>query len=63
MMNVGLPEMLVIAVVALLVIGPKKLPEAGRSLGHMLREFKEAISDQTDKADGVGQHPHDRPPV
>ena len=61
MMNIGFPEMIVIAVVALLVIGPKKLPEAGRSLGHMLREFKEAISDQTNEADGVGKHPHDPP--
>jgi sec-independent protein translocase protein TatA len=42
-MPIGFPEMLVIAVVALLVLGPKRLPEAGRSLGSGLREFKAAI--------------------
>ena len=38
-------ELLVILVVALLVLGPKRLPEVGRSLGHGLREFKASLSD------------------
>jgi sec-independent protein translocase protein TatA len=42
-MPIGFPEMLVIAVIALLVLGPKRLPEAGRSLGSGLREFKAAV--------------------
>ncbi|MEM9273162.1 MAG: TatA/E family twin arginine-targeting protein translocase [Cyanobacteria bacterium P01_F01_bin.143] len=40
--GIGLPEMAVIAVIALLVFGPKKLPEIGRSLGKSLRSFQEA---------------------
>lgn len=40
--GIGLPEMMLILVVALLVFGPKKLPEIGRSLGKALRGFQEA---------------------
>ena len=43
--NVGFPEMIVIFVVALLVFGPKRLPELGRSLGRGLSEFRRASSD------------------
>jgi sec-independent protein translocase protein TatA len=40
--GIGLPEMALIMVLALLVFGPKKLPEIGRSLGKALRGFQEA---------------------
>ena len=40
--GIGLPEMVVIFVLALLIFGPKKLPEIGRSLGKTLRSFQEA---------------------
>ncbi len=40
--NIGVPELIVIFVVALLVFGPKKLPEIGKSLGKGLREFQRA---------------------
>ncbi|HIK43988.1 MAG TPA: TatA/E family twin arginine-targeting protein translocase [Leptolyngbyaceae cyanobacterium M65_K2018_010] len=40
--GVGLPEMVLILVLALLVFGPKKLPEIGRSLGKALKGFQEA---------------------
>jgi sec-independent protein translocase protein TatA len=40
--GIGLPEMAVIMVLALLVFGPKKLPEIGRSLGKAIRGFQEA---------------------
>lgn len=40
--GIGLPEMAVIMVLALLIFGPKKLPEIGRSLGKAIRGFQEA---------------------
>ena len=40
--GIGLPEMAVIMIVALLVFGPKKLPEIGRSLGKTIRSFQDA---------------------
>jgi sec-independent protein translocase protein TatA len=44
---IGLPELLVLAVVVLLIFGPKRLPEMGRSLGHGMREFKDSITGKT----------------
>ena len=43
--SLGAPEMLVIFVVALMVFGPSKLPEFGKSLGEAIRGFKKAIGD------------------
>ena len=43
--GVGLPEMAVIAVISLLVFGPKKLPELGRTLGRSLKGFQAASSE------------------
>jgi sec-independent protein translocase protein TatA len=40
--GIGLPEMALILIVALLIFGPKKLPEIGRSLGKAIRGFQEA---------------------
>lgn len=40
--GIGLPEMAVIFIVALLIFGPKKLPEIGRSMGKALRSFQDA---------------------
>jgi sec-independent protein translocase protein TatA len=40
--GIGLPEMAVIFTIALLVFGPKKLPEIGRSIGKAIRGFQEA---------------------
>jgi len=44
MPNVGITELLVVLAIALLVIGPKRIPELGRSLGRMIREFRRASS-------------------
>ncbi len=41
--NLGLPELLVIFVIALLVIGPKRLPEVARALGEAGRAFQDAL--------------------
>jgi TatA/E family protein of Tat protein translocase len=43
--SLGIPELLVIFVVALIVFGPKRLPEIGRTLGKALGEFKKASDD------------------
>ena len=48
MPNIGVPELLIVLVIALVVLGPKKLPEVGRSLGKGMREFKEAISGENE---------------
>jgi sec-independent protein translocase protein TatA len=42
-MNIGLPELVIVLVIALLVLGPKKLPAFGASLGSGIREFKDSI--------------------
>jgi sec-independent protein translocase protein TatA len=42
--GISLPEILILLLVALLIFGPKRLPEMGRSLGRGMREFKDSIS-------------------
>jgi sec-independent protein translocase protein TatA len=47
--SVGPTELIIVLVIALLVLGPKRLPEVGRSVGRGMREFKDSLS-------GVSQH-------
>jgi sec-independent protein translocase protein TatA len=42
--NVGPGELIIVLVIALLILGPKRLPEVGRSVGRGMREFKDSIS-------------------
>ena len=43
--SIGMPELIIIFVIALIVFGPRKLPELGRSLGRSLAEFKRASNE------------------
>jgi sec-independent protein translocase protein TatA len=52
MVNVGPMELIIVLVIALLVLGPKRLPEAGRAVGKGMREFKDSLS-------GVNSHDDD----
>jgi sec-independent protein translocase protein TatA len=49
MPNIGPMELILILAIALIVLGPKKLPDAGRSIGKGMREFKDALSGDNDR--------------
>lgn len=51
MPNIGFPELIVVLIVALLVFGPKRLPEVGKSLGKGMREFRRATTELKDQFD------------
>lgn len=52
MADIGFPELLVILVIALLVFGPSRVPDMGRSLGRALREFRDAIRGESPSVEG-----------
>ena len=49
MLGLGWPELAIILIVALLIFGPKKIPELGSSLGKTLRGFKEGVINPKDE--------------
>ncbi|MBF2085923.1 twin-arginine translocase TatA/TatE family subunit [Thermoleptolyngbya sp. C42_A2020_037] len=51
MFGLGWPEVAIIAVVAILIFGPKKIPELGGALGKTLRGFKEGMSEVDEEGD------------
>ncbi len=75
MFGIGMPELLLIMAVALLVLGPKRLPEIARSLGRGMAEFRRASSDlrntltnpleepreEDDRAEGARPEPQSKP--
>jgi sec-independent protein translocase protein TatA len=54
-MPVGPTELIIVLVIALLILGPKKLPEAGRSVGRGIREFKDSIGGAAREEDTPSQ--------
>lgn len=47
--NIGFPELLIILIIALLIFGPKKLPEVGRNIGRAIKEFRRASDELKEK--------------
>lgn len=49
--SIGPLELVIVLAIALIVLGPKKLPEVGRSIGNGMREFKESLSGERREED------------
>jgi sec-independent protein translocase protein TatA len=63
MPNVGPLEIILVLIVALVVFGPKKLPDLGHSLGKGIREFKGSVTGETDEPARVEARPVEGRPV
>lgn len=57
--RIGLPEILLILAIALIIFGPKKLPELGKALGSSLREFKSATKELREEVNEVEEEVKD----
>jgi sec-independent protein translocase protein TatA len=55
-MQIGPMELVVVAIIALIVLGPSKLPDAARAMGKGMREFKGALAGETDDHDDEHDH-------
>ncbi len=62
MPNIGPMELIIVLAIALIVLGPKKLPEVGRSIGHGMREFKDSLTGKDDDDDEDDPRHIERPP-
>ncbi len=60
MPNIGPLELAIVAIIALIIFGPKRLPELGRSIGDGLREFKSSVSGEN--RDDEDEDEDDEPP-
>lgn len=59
--NIGPLEIIVVLIIALVVFGPKRLPELGSSLGRGIREFRSTVSGEKDDDDDVKAIPASKP--
>jgi sec-independent protein translocase protein TatA len=60
MPSIGPMELIIVLALALIVLGPKRLPDAGRSLGRGLREFKESVAGGGEERDELAERTADR---
>ncbi|WP_249872827.1 twin-arginine translocase TatA/TatE family subunit [Oceanobacillus saliphilus] len=56
--NIGIPGLILIVILALIIFGPKKLPEIGKAAGQTLREFKKSTSDLLDDEQSKAEGEH-----
>jgi len=49
--SIGIPGLILILIIALVIFGPKKLPELGKAAGQTIREFRKSANELTDEAD------------
>jgi len=61
--SIGVPELIIIFVVALIVFGPRKLPELGKSLGKGLAEFRKASNELRSTVEEEMRNIEEQPPV
>jgi sec-independent protein translocase protein TatA len=61
--NIGPMEIMIVLIIALVVFGPKRLPELGKSVGKGIREFKGSISGEHDDAEEKTPLAVEQPPV
>ena len=57
MPNIGAPELAIILVIVLVIFGPKRLPDLGRSLGRGMREFKDSVTGKSSDELESGEPP------
>lgn len=63
MPNIGPMEIIIVLVIALVVFGPKRLPELGKSVGKGIREFKGSVSGEHDDSEDKAPLTVEQPPV